>query len=208
MTTTAEVALVKNPALIAKRLLEATLVLLVIGVIGTTLNTVDFTSGGIHVAAPVRLAPSHQDLNVSSGLFGAGTIQEVSGFALFDSRLTSWASVLWIVDCLVNFVPAFWIVILLRRIASTVAAGDPFADANIDRMQGIGALVIGFWALYGAVSFALEMAVAEGSRVGGFKVVAAGGWNFYVLVIGVVVVGMAEVFRHGKRLQADADLTV
>jgi hypothetical protein len=52
------------------------------------------------------------------------------------------------------------------------------------------------------------MLVAETSKVAGFKLVSAGGWNLYVLLIGVVIVGMAEVFRHGKRLQAEADLTV
>jgi hypothetical protein len=99
-------------------------------------------------------------------------------------------------------------VIILRRIAATVVAGDPFADANIDRIRAIGVLTIGLWVFYGSMQLGLEMLVAETSTMPGFDLVSWGEWDFYFLVLGVVIIGLAEVFRYGKQLQSDVDLTV
>jgi hypothetical protein len=93
------------------------------------------------------------------------------------------------------------IVGLLRRIFTTLTAGDPFHPDNVRRLRLIGAILAAlelgryaFWAL-GAWLLA---GVSKGQPS-----VALNTW-FSVLVVFV----LAEVFREGARLRREAELTI
>ena len=90
----------------------------------------------------------------------------------------------------------------LRRVFSTLIEGRPFEPANVRRLQVIGAaltvLELSGWVLGALVGPALGVARRAGE--GGLNVSA---W----FSIGVVFV-LAEVFREGARLQAEAELTI
>ncbi len=195
-------------AKVAKWLLDFTLVLLVIGVIGTGFTVLDFSSGVVHMVIPTEFTPSQQTLKLQSHLLGTGLIDSASAVVTFDARIASLPAAVYLLYLAMSMAPAFFMVVLLRKIATTVAAGDPFADANISRVRAIGWLTIGFWVLLGALDLAAKMVVAETSTMAGNQLGSSGGWNYYVLLLGVVIIGMAEVFRYGKQLQSDADLTV
>lgn len=90
----------------------------------------------------------------------------------------------------------------LRRVFETLIAGRPFDLRNVRRLQEIGlALLVLQFAGY-ALAVTAPLALGAGKRPAGDGA-AVSGW-FAVLVVFV----LAEVFREGARLQAEAELTV
>ncbi len=90
----------------------------------------------------------------------------------------------------------------LRRVFATLIAGRPFEPGNVRRLQEIGlALLVLELAGYGLAMLA-PAALGVARRTGGDGVNISG-W-FAILVVFV----LAEVFREGSRLQAEAELTV
>ena len=90
----------------------------------------------------------------------------------------------------------------LRRVFATLIAGRPFDIGNVRRLQGIGlALLVLELAGY-AVSMLAPLALGAPPRSHD-RAVNLSGW-FAILVVFV----LAEVFREGARLQAEAELTV
>lgn len=90
----------------------------------------------------------------------------------------------------------------LRRVFATLIAGRPFEPGNVRRLQEIGlALLVLELAGY---ALAMLAPVALGApRPKGGDGANLSGW-FAILVVFV----LAEVFREGARLQAEAELTV
>lgn len=90
----------------------------------------------------------------------------------------------------------------LRRIFTTLTAGDPFHPDNVARLRFIGlvlaALELGRYVVWGLSNWLPPEMVAE-SRPN-FSLTA---W-FSVLVVFV----LAEVFREGARLRREAELTI
>ena len=103
---------------------------------------------------------------------------------------------------------AYWAALLvvadrLRRVFATLIQGRPFRPENVRRLQVIGAALV----VLEIAGYALSWLVGPGlgttephGRAGGVNV---SGW-FSILVVFV----LAEVFREGARLQAEAELTV
>lgn len=89
----------------------------------------------------------------------------------------------------------------LRRIFSTLTAGDPFHPDNVRRLRVIGlvlaGLEIGRYVVWGVGAWALPGAEIDRPE---FSLTA---W-FSVLVVLV----LAEVFREGARLRREAELTI
>jgi hypothetical protein len=88
----------------------------------------------------------------------------------------------------------------LRRIFSTLTAGDPFRPQNVSRLRAIGlalaALELERYAVWGVSAW---LPAVDDIRPG-FSLT---GW-FSVLVVFV----LAEVFREGARLRREAELTI
>ena len=89
----------------------------------------------------------------------------------------------------------------VRKIFSTLTAGDPFHPENVRRLRVIGLMLGGlelgryaFWAL------SVALLPADGASRPNFGLTA---W-FSVLVVFV----LAEVFREGARLRAESELTI
>ena len=89
----------------------------------------------------------------------------------------------------------------LRRLFATMIAGRPFQPQNVERLRVIGLALIGL-EITGYVLPALAAPVLGGNiharRDGDLSS------GFAILVVFV----LAEVFREGARLQAEAELTV
>ncbi len=195
-------------AVTAKRFLDLTLVMLVVGAVWTAFALFDLSEGTIALALPAELVATGGPVEVVNRVVGVGTIDLASGVATFSAPIMSMPGVFYLLTLVLQFAPAFVLVLILRRIAASVVAGEPFADANVGRIRALGGLTIVFWFLLGALQWGLETWVAATSTVQGFGLGSSGGWNYYVSLLGVVVIGLAEVFRYGKQLQSDADLTV
>ncbi len=90
----------------------------------------------------------------------------------------------------------------LRRVFATLIAGRPFEPRNVRRLQEIGLSLLVLELAGYALAMLAPAALGAPRRTGGDGANLSG-W-FAVLVVFV----LAEVFREGARLQAEAELTV
>ncbi len=101
----------------------------------------------------------------------------------------------------------FYVAILLaifsqvRRVLATLIRGDPFHPANVGRLRAIGLALVGLESVGYLVRLAVRWLVRL-EQPWPFSLNATG-W-FAILVVFV----LAEVFREGARLRAEAELTV
>ena len=194
-----------------KRVLDVALVLLIVGALSYAAVLIEQTwgmgDGTIAVQVPAHFAPE-ADLAIENEVLGTGHIGEASGRATFLADPSSGSALLYLLGSVLSLAPAFVLVIVLRRIARSIVAGEPFTDANIDRIRAIGLLVMTLEFLRGAVQLGLETMVMATSEMPGYALVAWGEWNAGVVILGAVILALAEVFRYGMQLQADVDLTV
>ena len=125
------------------------------------------------------------------GLFGAAGAEVTHRPMLLGETL---AAALYVAGVLV-------IVGRLRKIFSTLTAGDPFDPENVRRLRMIG-IMLGALELsrYVAALIAAWIAPHEAKPAHGVSLTA---W-FAVLVVFV----LAEVFREGARLRREAELTI
>jgi hypothetical protein len=204
------VAEMAKTVLVVKRFLDVTLIVLIVGVIGSALMQMEVAvpMRTAVVLVPAHFAPDKGQLEVRNQILGTGFIGDGSGLATFEVPLASWPALVFFLALAVGFAPMFVLVILLRRIAATLVEGDPFTEANVNRIRAIGGLVMAFEFFRGAAQLGLAALVAGTSTMRGFTLLSWGEWNFLTFVLGLVIIGLAEVFRYGMRLQTDVDLTV
>ncbi len=88
----------------------------------------------------------------------------------------------------------------LRRVFGAMAAGDPFHPDNVGRLRTAAAALLGVYACFHLLRW---VGAAVSPRVDGRPDLNLSGL-FVVLVTAV----LAEVFREGARLRAEAELTV
>ncbi|MEU4542734.1 DUF2975 domain-containing protein [Nonomuraea dietziae] len=96
------------------------------------------------------------------------------------------------------------VALVFLRVVRTLRAGDPFIPPNARRFAVIGALLIGLavvvpWAEQLALAQLLSGTPMEGTRITGRDEFRWAG------LVGVGVLALAEVFRHGTRLRADTE---
>ena len=115
---------------------------------------------------------------------------------------------LWGAAVLVYAASAIILLVLLRSILRTVAAGTPFVEGNARRIRAIGILIPAFGLLIQALQWATALVTMNTVVADGLHIKASLTLNLTYLFIGLVIVALAEVFRYGSLLQADADLTV
>lgn len=157
--------------------------------------------------APIQFTPDDDTYTLASDAWGSGTILDAVGMARFNERSPSLIA-LWGAAVLVYAVSAITLLVLLRGILQSVAAGTPFVEGNARRIRAIGILIPAFGLLIQALQWATELVTMNTVAAEGLHIEASLTLNLTYLFIGLVVVALAEVFRYGSHLQADADLTV
>ena len=106
------------------------------------------------------------------------------------------------------FALSLYFVKLLRDIVGTVDRNDPFVDENARRVRSIGILIIAYGMMESLSQLALSgyadsMVVPDGFNLNGRLELNVG-----LLVVGIAVVFLSEVFRHGARIREEQLLTV
>ena len=106
------------------------------------------------------------------------------------------------------FILLLFFVKQLRDIVRTIDQQDPFAVENAGRVRTVGLLLLGY-VLVECVARALMsgiadvMVVAEGFNLNGRIKINEG-----LLVAGLAIIVLSEVFRHGSRIREEQSLTV
>lgn len=155
----------------------------------------------------MEFTPDEDTYSLSSDTWGTGTIGNAVGVVSFTAKDTVLVS-LSIVTILTYAAAALALLLLVRRILQTVATGTPFAEENAARIRAIGILVPTFGFLIQGLDWATSLITMDTVAADGLHVEANLTLNLTYLFIGLVIVALAEAFRHGTVLQADADLTV
>jgi len=146
-------------------------------------------------------------LSLQHDTLGSGEAIEVDGLMLFTAPSTSPLVIGYYLGILIAFVPGLVLVVLLRKIMTSVSQGEPFSAANIGRIRAIGIITIANEFVRGLVVLLIQGWLADSAKTGMFMTVDVE-WNLMIFVLGAVIVALAEVFRYGMQLQADVDLTV
>lgn len=195
---------------VLKRFLDVALIVLTVGVIISVFlePRAAHPEGNTTIRVPITFVAEAEELKVQNDVLGTGIINEANGEVIFSAPLTSWPNVLSLIVQALSVAPAFVSLILLRQMTASIVAGDPFAEANIGRIRAIGWLTIALEFFKGAAKFGLSVIMQTTSTMSGYQVLPFGGWSFGVFIIGLALLVLAEVFRHGSQLQSDADLTV
>jgi hypothetical protein len=102
---------------------------------------------------------------------------------------------------------ALW---LLRGLARSVREGDPFGPANVQRLRGLGFLLVVGAPVVELVNWALRLSLANTLPANAFGNVGFPGFNFpfALLLAGLGAFILAEVFAYGVRLREDVEGTV
>jgi hypothetical protein len=188
--------------------------LLVAAVLSVVVAVVAGASGtDAQLKVPVEFSPDQSTYELSSASWGNGVIESARGLALFENPGPGLFVGSAAAGIVIFMVPAFMVLLFLRRIFGTMAAGKPFVDENIRRIRWIGWLMIIFGFLNQAVRWGLIWYVHHNVVATGLDLSLQIDQSLVqpdmtMIFLGLVVLALAEVFRYGAGLQADSDLTV
>ena len=189
---------------ILQRLVEAAMVLVAMVTV-IVLIAVAVTDGGLGV--PIQFSLDPDTHSVTSESWGTGTVVDGQGVARFSHRSASLV-VLFVGAVLTYSVPIVVLLFLLRRFLRAVADGRPFARENAIVMRWIGLIVIVFGVVAQALQSTSAVIAMNTFATEGIHLEASLVPDFALVFTGLVVLVLAEAFRYGSELQAEADLTV
>lgn len=107
-----------------------------------------------------------------------------------------------------------WTLHQLRMLLRTVSRGAPFDPANPARIRRIGWIVVAYGPLSGLLGFiesAAWLTNVSSAVKRAFPDASVGvslNLNLATVVVGLIILGIAEAFEAGVRLQQEQDLTV
>lgn len=191
---------------VLKRVLDVAWFVLLIGsVVAATALVVAMAVGDhLHVTFPVAF--SVRGTFVVAGSSHPASVTQGSGRLSIQLSAGLTAAVLALVVAVVGF--ALVVLHQLRALMSEALAGSPFGTRSARRVRVIGVAIIGVEVFRALVVFAGSLWAQSHVHGPGLSFRAAFPVNLEVVGLGILVVLLAEVFRHGAALQVDHDLTV
>ena len=96
----------------------------------------------------------------------------------------------------------------LRRIFQRVRAGAPFDAENAVRLRRVGLLCLLLALAEGVAGFITGLLIRNALENGGIEVVGGMRVEPTLVIAGVVLVALAEIFRRGSQLEAEQALVV
>jgi hypothetical protein len=197
------------------RLTELAIGLLVLATVASVVVVIAASINGTdaQLRVPVEFAPDRDTYQLVSDMWGDGVIESAQGSALFEDPGPSLFIGSAAAGIAIFLVPAFLVLILLRRIFSTMAKGTPFVGENTRRIRWIGWLMIIFGVVGQIVRWGLIWFVQSNISATGLDLSLQIDQSLVqpdmtMIFLGLVVLALAEVFRYGSLLQTDSDLTV
>jgi hypothetical protein len=163
----------------------------------------------VDLELPVSIALNPQAHRVSAPSLGIASaeLRDVRGSLRFLPLRpafvagTAVALMLWMACTL-------WVIGQLRAVFRTLTAGRPFVAANATRIRRIAWVVIAGEVLRAGLEFSGNRYVMRHFSAEGLQFDARLDVDFFVIVYGLVILVIAEVFRLGSRLDEEQSLTV
>jgi hypothetical protein len=197
------------------RLTDLAIGLLILATVLSVVVIVVSASNGsdARLKVPVEFTPDRSTYELTSSVWGEGVIERAQGSAIFEDPGAGLFVGSAVAGIFIFIVPAFVVLLLLRRIFATMAGGTPFIGENIRRIRWIGWLMIIFGVLSQVVRWGLVWFVHSNVAATGLDLSlqidqSSVQPDTTMIFLGLVVLALAEVFRYGAQLQTDSDLTV
>jgi len=102
----------------------------------------------------------------------------------------------------------FAILHLLRQLFGALKQGSPFTTKNAARIRGIGLLIFLGSFLVHLLDFGLRLYLYFHVQTQGLDIPLDLEPNSKVLFVGLVLLAIAELFRHGVKLEEERALTI
>ena len=106
------------------------------------------------------------------------------------------------------FLLAIWGLEQLHKVFGTLRKGQPFIDANARRLRRVAAAVIAFELVRTSMVFFNQYYALKHFTATGLIFDASFVVDFSAIVLGLIVLAIAEVFAAGTRLDEDQALTI
>ncbi len=135
-------------------------------------------------------------------------VQYMSGLAVLSvkEKANNWTQLAAFPVSFLFLIVAF----LLRKLVRTARDGKPFTFKNVRRVRLIGIIIMLYGPLVSLVYYLVSFSYLKYLNIPGANVSA--GFNFSMsisfLLLGMLILVLAQVFDMGVRLQSDSDLTV
>ena len=137
----------------------------------------------------------------------AAQIEDLRGSLRFSPRRASFVAGSAVV-LIVMLALVLWVLGQLRAVFRTLRDGQPFVPANATRVRRIGWAVIVGELARSAVELSTSSYAMSNFSAEGLRFDARPDLNIFVIVNGLIILVIAEVFRAGTRLDEDQSLTV
>ena len=160
------------------------------------------------VELPVHFTPDPAVYEISGPIAGMrnARIEDAVGTLRFEAHP---AIVLTVVGIgLVGVAATLAVLHQLRGVVATMSVGAPFVVANARRLRIVGLAVIVYELVTACMRLALSLWAMRNLSVRGLTVRWVFDLRIEVLLVGAVILVIAEVFRVGTQLQQDHDLTI
>jgi hypothetical protein len=164
---------------------------------------------GATMSIPVMftLEPDAQRVRAPSLGIDAAEIRDVRGTLRFTPQGGTFLAInLVLLVCGLGLV--LWVLSQLRALFRTLRNAQPFAAANATRVRRIGWAVIGGELLRSGMMFFESYYAKTHFIADALRFEARPDLSLFVIVNGVIILVIAEVFRTGTRLDEDQSLTV
>jgi hypothetical protein len=164
---------------------------------------------GTNMTIPVAFSVEPDAHRIVAPAIGVerGEVLNAHGSLRFPARS---ASFLYgnVVLLIVLFLAASWVLHELRAVFRTLRDGRPFVPANARRIRRIGFCIIAAEIAGSAIVYVENRYAATHFMASGLRFEASPDVDLVVLVLGLIVLAIAEVFAAGTRLDEDQALTV
>ncbi len=109
---------------------------------------------------------------------------------------------------LIGIAVVLYVLLLLRRMLSSVLAGDPFVAANATRMRIMGIILVAVGALGPVAEHLAARRLLRLVPVRGVELTAPFDLRLDVILVGLLLLVLAAVFGYGSELERERSLTI
>jgi hypothetical protein len=114
-----------------------------------------------------------------------------------------------VISIYIMYALTFYILYLLRKFFQTLKEDNPFTRKNGTRLRAMGITVIiasVFWTkIY---SLLLTLMVKGKISIEGIKIRSNSHFDFQVILLGLIIIVISEVFRLGSEMKEEQELTI
>ena len=162
-------------------------------------------TGSLNHNIPISIPPNDFDFSITPNKpeYRFIAIASIRGELIFNTDITP----LWFVVALVIVFTTFFLILAiiynLRKIFRSLRAAEPFAYENFARLQKIGLFVISFAVLDLGRGLFNRYLLSKHFQDHGNSYKGRLSLEIDMLLVGLLILVFAEIFRHGYKLKSE-----